>query len=70
MSRPVEAIVWPEIASRAGAALRRVDRWGLRGVTDLSLDEVEALALALAAAIDRLGPIEGWGEWEIEEESA
>lgn len=33
----------------AGQGLWKVDRWGLRGVTLCSMEEVEAMALTLAA---------------------
>lgn len=36
------------ILSRASAALGRVDLHGRRGVTDLSVDQIEAMALLLA----------------------
>lgn len=36
------------ILQRASAALGRVDLYGRRGVTDLSVDQIEAMALLLA----------------------
>ena len=38
-----------ELTSRVRRALARVDRDGLRGVTLLSLEEIEAMALWIAA---------------------
>lgn len=37
-----------EIITRASIALGKVDLWGRRGVTMLSVDETEAMALLLA----------------------
>lgn len=39
----------PAILTRASVALGKVDRYGLRGITMLSVDETEAMALLLAA---------------------
>jgi hypothetical protein len=39
----------PEVLARASRALGKVDLWGRRGVTMLSTDECEAMALLLAA---------------------
>lgn len=39
----------PIVLARASLALGKVDMWGQRGLTMLSLDEIEALALLLAA---------------------
>lgn len=38
----------PNILIRASTAIGKVDLWGKRGVTMLSLDETEAMALLLA----------------------
>lgn len=38
----------PEIMARASRALGKVDQYGLRGVTMLSVEETEAMALLLA----------------------
>ena len=37
-----------QIIARASVALGKVDLWGIRGVTMLSMDETEAMALLLA----------------------
>ena len=37
------------VLARASSALGKVDLWGRRGVTMLSVDECEAMALLLAA---------------------
>lgn len=36
-----------DILTRAARAVARVDREGMRGVTNLSMSEIEAMALAL-----------------------
>lgn len=36
-----------EMLELAARGLGRIDRWGLRGVTGLSIDEIEAMAEAL-----------------------
>jgi hypothetical protein len=38
-----------QILSRASSGLGKVDLWGRRGVTMLSMDEAEAMALLLAS---------------------
>ncbi len=45
-----EPLPLPELTRRVRRALARVDRDGLRGVTLLSLEEIEAMALWIAAA--------------------
>jgi hypothetical protein len=37
-----------EIFTRAAIGMGRVDLWGLRGATLVTVDEIEAMALALA----------------------
>ena len=55
----------PTITTRAGRALAHVDKWGARGVTDLSFEAIEAMALALAAyGMKPLGPDQVWSEGE------
>ena len=52
MSAPVPALApltEAMILARASTALGRVDRYGRRGVTLLSMDEIEALALFAAS---------------------
>ena len=54
MSAPVQrsdtaALPASEVLARASRALGKVDKWGRRGVTMLSIDECEAMALLLAA---------------------
>lgn len=39
----------PIVLARASLALGKVDVWGKRGLTMLSLDEIEAMALLLAS---------------------
>lgn len=39
----------PDVLARASRALGKIDLWGKRGVTMLSLDECEAMAVLLAA---------------------
>lgn len=46
--KPVETLPEAEIIRRASTALGKVDLHGRRGVTMLSLDETEAMALLLA----------------------
>lgn len=48
MSLPVQTLPAAAILARASVALGKVDLWGMRGVTMLSLDETEALALLAA----------------------
>ena len=43
-----EPLPLPELTRRVRRALARVDRDGLRGVTLLSLEEIEAMALWIA----------------------
>ncbi len=45
----ITALPEDQIIARASAALGKVDLWGRRGVTMLSVDETEAMALLLAA---------------------
>lgn len=42
--------------ARAEAAVKRIDTWGKRGLTDVSIQEIEAMAMVIAAsgAIDTL----------------
>lgn len=66
MTEPLDRVT---ILTRAGRALCRVDRWGARGVTDLSHDEIEAMALALVLLGPRpLGPGEVWVEPDPEDD--
>ncbi len=44
----ITALPENEIIARASEALGKVDLWGIRGVTMLSVDETEAMALLLA----------------------
>lgn len=44
----IASLPMDEIVRRASTALGKVDLWGRRGVTMLSLDETEAMALLLA----------------------
>jgi hypothetical protein len=44
----IEALPMPNILIRASAAIGKVDLHGRRGVTMLSVDETEAMALLLA----------------------
>ena len=39
----------PDVLARASRALGKIDLWGKRGVTMVSADECEAMALLLAA---------------------
>jgi hypothetical protein len=39
----------PQILTRASSGLGKVDLWGRRGVSMLSMDEAEAMALLLAS---------------------
>ncbi|WP_054006422.1 hypothetical protein [Cypionkella psychrotolerans] len=48
MSLPVQTLPAAAILARASAAIGKVDLWGKRGVTMLSVDETEAMALLLA----------------------
>ena len=49
MSKPAPAqMATPDILCRASTALGKVDLYGARGVTMLSVDETEAMALLLA----------------------
>ena len=49
MSATPGALAMPVILTRASIALGKVDRYGPRGITMLSVDETEAMALLLAA---------------------
>lgn len=46
--KPIEPLPEAEIIRRASAALGKIDLHGRRGVTMLSVDETEAMALLLA----------------------
>jgi hypothetical protein len=48
MSQAVTALPYETVPARASAALGKVDLWGRRGVTMLSIDEAEAMAILLA----------------------
>lgn len=45
----VIAMPAPDVLARASRALGKIDLWGKRGVTMVSADECEAMALLLAA---------------------
>lgn len=47
--KPVEPLPEAEIIRRASTALGKIDLHGRRGVTMLSVDETEAMALLLAS---------------------
>lgn len=47
--KDVTPVAQPDMLARASTALGKVDLWGRRGATMLSLDEIEAMALTLAA---------------------
>lgn len=47
--KPITTLKNDEILRRASIGLGKVDEYGLRGVTMLSVDETEAMALLLAA---------------------
>lgn len=49
MNRAVEPLGWQRIVANASTALGKVDLHGRRGVTMLSMDETEAMALLLAS---------------------
>lgn len=49
MSAPIATLTETTILARASTALGRVDLYGRRGVTLLSIDEIEALALFAAS---------------------
>lgn len=48
MNAPVAPLAMPQILIRASRALGKIDQYGARGVSMLSSDEVEAMALLLA----------------------
>lgn len=35
--------------ARADSAVKRIDTWGKRGLTDVSIQEIEAMAMVIAA---------------------
>lgn len=43
------------IRRRAAEAVRHVDQWGHRGLTDLSVDQIEALVIVAAFALPIIG---------------
>lgn len=45
----VASLPMDHIIKRASIALGKVDLWGHRGITNLSIEEAEAMALLLAA---------------------
>ena len=49
MMQPVEPLTSEKVLALASSALGKVDLWGRRGVTMLSIDETEAMAVLLAA---------------------
>lgn len=53
----VDPISERDMVIRAGRGLGKIDLWGLRGATMLTLEEVEAMALCLAAlGLKPIGP--------------
>ncbi len=38
------------VIARAEAAVARIDTWGKRGLTDVSIHEIEAMAMVIAAS--------------------
>ncbi|MGV8987621.1 MAG: hypothetical protein ACOH2H_15225 [Cypionkella sp.] len=49
MSQTIQPRPADDVLRQASTALGKVDLWGRRGVTMLSIDECEAMALLLAA---------------------
>lgn len=49
MSQPVPSLPAEAVLARASTALGKVDLYGRRGVTMLSVDETEAMAVLLSA---------------------
>lgn len=43
------------IRQRAAEAVRHVDQWGHRGITDLSVEQIEALVIVTAFALPVIG---------------
>lgn len=43
------------IRQRAAEAVRHVDQWGHRGITDLSVEQIEALVIVAAVALPVIG---------------
>lgn len=43
------------IRQRAAEAVRHVDQWGHRGITDLSVEQIEALVIVAAFALPVIG---------------
>jgi len=39
----------------AAEAVRHVDQWGHRGITDLSVEQIEALVIVVAVALPVIG---------------
>lgn len=38
------------VLARAEAAVARIDTWGKRGLTDVSIEQIEAMAIVIAAS--------------------
>ena len=47
-----------QTAARVASALRRIDRGGRRGVTMVTFDEIEALALTVVAQAETIAGLE------------
>lgn len=43
------------VRQRAAEAVRHVDQWGRRGITDLSVEQIEALVIVAAFALPVIG---------------